>query len=79
MSDFPASTRVYTPGTLHQSVRVPFRDISLKDNSSMRVYDTRGPWGDPGGDLRRPHGAVAPCASRGFWIAATPRNTSAGT
>src|SRR5688572_11308234 len=47
MSDFPSSTRVYTPGTLNRSVRVPFRDISLKDNSSMRVYDTRGPWGDP--------------------------------
>ena len=54
MSDFPASTRVYTPGTLHRSVRVPSRDISLKDNSSMRVYDTRGPWGDPeaAGDVR---------------------------
>src|SRR5688572_11863842 len=47
MSDFPASSRVYTPGNLHSSVRVPFRDISLKDSSSMRVYDTRGPWGDP--------------------------------
>src|SRR4030095_12670892 len=47
MADFPASTRVYTPGRLHPSVRVPFRDISLKDQSSMRVYDTRGPWGDP--------------------------------
>src|SRR4029434_1605016 len=47
MSDFPASTRVYTPGNLHRSIRVPFRDIALKDSSSMRVYDTRGPWGDP--------------------------------
>jgi len=47
MSDFPASTRVYTSGNLHRSIRVPFRDISLKDSSSMRVYDTRGPWGDP--------------------------------
>jgi phosphomethylpyrimidine synthase len=47
MSDFPASTRVYTPGSQHLSIRVPFRDISLKDHSSMRVYDTRGPWGDP--------------------------------
>jgi phosphomethylpyrimidine synthase len=47
MSDFPSSTRVYTSGTLHRSVRVPFREISLKDNSAMRVYDTRGPWGDP--------------------------------
>jgi phosphomethylpyrimidine synthase len=47
MSDFPASARVYTSGLLHRSLRVPFRDISLKDNSTMRVYDTRGPWGDP--------------------------------
>src|SRR5688572_6194968 len=47
MSDFPASTRVYTPGNLNRSLRVPFREISLKDNTSMRVYDTRGPWGDP--------------------------------
>jgi phosphomethylpyrimidine synthase len=47
MTDFPASTRVYTPGNLHRAIRVPSRDISLKDNSSMRVYDTRGPWGDP--------------------------------
>ena len=47
MSDFPASTRVYTQGAVHQSVRVPFRDVALKDQSSMRVYDTRGPWGDP--------------------------------
>src|SRR6188474_1060198 len=47
MSDFPASTRVYTQGVLHRSVRVPFRDVALKDQSSMRVYDTRGPWGDP--------------------------------
>ena len=47
MSDFPSSTRVYTQGSLHRSVRVPFRDISTKDNSSLRVYDTRGPWGDP--------------------------------
>ncbi len=47
MSDFPASSRVYCEGTLHPSVRVPFRDISQQDNPTMRVYDTRGPWGDP--------------------------------
>jgi phosphomethylpyrimidine synthase len=47
MSDFPASARVYIAGTRNASLRVPFRDISLKDNSTMRVYDTRGPWGDP--------------------------------
>jgi phosphomethylpyrimidine synthase len=47
MTDFPKSSRVYSEGTLHRSVRVPFRDISQKDNPAMRVYDTRGPWGDP--------------------------------
>jgi len=47
MSDFPSSSRVYSEGTLHHSVRVPFRDISQKDNPTLRVYDTRGPWGDP--------------------------------
>jgi phosphomethylpyrimidine synthase len=43
----PASERVYVQGQLHASVRVPLREISLKDNSHLRVYDTRGPWGDP--------------------------------
>lgn len=47
MSDFPSSSRVYSKGTLHRNVRVPFRDISTKDNATLRVYDTRGPWGDP--------------------------------
>src|SRR5687768_12999712 len=46
MTDFPASFRVYTAGTIHRSIRVPFRDITLRDNPPMRVYDTRGPWGD---------------------------------
>jgi phosphomethylpyrimidine synthase len=45
MSDFPSSTRVYSEGT--HGIRVPFRDISLKNQTTMRVYDTRGPWGDP--------------------------------
>jgi phosphomethylpyrimidine synthase len=47
MTSFPASTRIYANGTLHNSVRVPFREIALHDNSSFRVYDTCGPWGDP--------------------------------
>ena len=46
MTAFPASTRVYVNGKIHSSVRVPFRDIALRDNPSLRVYDTRGPWGD---------------------------------
>src|SRR5689334_9600464 len=43
MTEFPSSKRVYVRG-------VPFREISTKDNQSLRVYDTRGPWGDP--DIR---------------------------
>ena len=54
---FPASTRVYVPGTLHPSVRVPMREIALnptkrfdgtlETNDPVRVYDCSGPWGDP--------------------------------
>ena len=40
MTDFPSSKRVYVRG-------VPFREVSTRDNQSLRVYDTRGPWGDP--------------------------------
>ncbi len=44
---FPASERVYIQGRIHPSVRVPFREISTRDQARVRVYDTRGPWGDP--------------------------------
>ena len=54
---FPASRKVYVPGTIHPKVRVPFREISLsrtklfdgtyEENEPVRVYDTSGPWGDP--------------------------------
>jgi phosphomethylpyrimidine synthase len=47
MTEFPASSRVYVRGSRHCSVRVPFREITLKDNTPFRVYDTSGPWGDP--------------------------------
>jgi phosphomethylpyrimidine synthase len=43
----PASERVYVQGQIHPSVRVPLREISMKDGARLRVYDTRGPWGDP--------------------------------
>ncbi len=43
----PASERVYVEGQIYPSVRVPLREISVKDGSHLRVYDTRGPWGDP--------------------------------
>ena len=44
---FPASERVYVPGKLHPSVRVPLREISTRDGARTHVYDTRGPWADP--------------------------------
>jgi phosphomethylpyrimidine synthase len=44
---FPASERIYVDGKLHPSVRVPLREIATKDDGRLRVYDTRGPWGDP--------------------------------
>jgi phosphomethylpyrimidine synthase len=53
----PNSRRVYAEGET-AGVRVPFRDVSLQptrlpdgrveENEPVRVYDTSGPWGDPG-------------------------------
>jgi phosphomethylpyrimidine synthase len=53
----PHSRRVYSPGKIHPSVRVPMREITLtptktlhgnvEANEPVRVYDTSGPWGDP--------------------------------
>ncbi len=44
---FPASERIYIQGKLHPSIRVPLREVLTKDGARVRVYDTRGPWGDP--------------------------------
>src|SRR3989441_3597182 len=44
---FPASERIYIQGKLHLSLRVPLREVLTKDGARVRVYDTRGPWGDP--------------------------------
>jgi phosphomethylpyrimidine synthase len=54
---FVNSRREYAEGRIHKDVRVPFRMIDLADtvltdggkqsNEPIRVYDTRGPWGDP--------------------------------
>jgi phosphomethylpyrimidine synthase len=61
----PNSTRVYVGGSIHPSVRVPMREISLaptktfsgelEANEPVRVYDTSGPWGDPSfhGDVEK--------------------------
>ena len=54
----PNSKKVYVAGEIHPDIRVPFREISLAPTKTMsgeieinepvRVYDTSGPWGDPG-------------------------------
>jgi phosphomethylpyrimidine synthase len=56
VTPLPNSRRVYIAGE-KGGVRVPFREISqtptrsfdgsLEDNSTVTVYDTSGPWGDP--------------------------------
>ena len=57
---FFKSRRVYAEGKAYSDIRVPFREIELTDTASrdgtsrrnppVRVYDTRGPLGDP--DIR---------------------------
>ncbi len=57
-SPLPNSRRVYVPGEVHPDVRVPMREIDqtptrtvageVVSNPPIRVYDTSGPWGDPG-------------------------------
>ncbi len=61
----PGSRRVYVPGRIHPTIRVPLREISLQPtrshtgrvepNDPVRVYDCSGPWGDPGfnGDVEQ--------------------------
>lgn len=54
---FPNSRKIYVAGTLHPTVKVPFREIELSGtklpaggyeiNDPVRVYDTSGPWSDP--------------------------------
>jgi phosphomethylpyrimidine synthase len=73
----PNSNRIYVEGSLHQSVRVPLREITLAQtksfdgimtkNDPVRVYDCAGPWGDPAFN-----GAVTDGlpALRGEWIRA---------
>jgi phosphomethylpyrimidine synthase len=62
---FARSRRLYASGRLFPDIRVPYRLVDLSDttgldgqrkpNASVRVYDTRGPFGDPDRvcDIRR--------------------------
>ncbi len=62
----PASRKIYVPGELHSSVRVPMREISQTptrdqasgaqiENPAITVYDTSGPYSDSDAeiDIRR--------------------------
>ncbi len=45
------SRKVYVQGAQHSFVRVPFRQVDLKDKTKrLRLYDTSGPYTDP--DIR---------------------------
>ncbi len=53
----PGSKKIYRRGTIHQEIKVPFREISLSPtvtvknetipNAPVVVYDTSGPYTDP--------------------------------
>ena len=60
----PASSKVYeeTPG----GARVPFRSIALTDGGSVRVYDTSGPYTDPGAAIDPARGLDG--SARGAWV-----------
>ena len=64
---FPASTKVHLPGSLHPDLRVPMREVALGNGESVTLYDTSGPYSDPGAaiDVRA---GLAPV--RAGWIAA---------
>ena len=44
---FPASQKVYLKGEIHKDIRVPLREISLSNDTKIRVYDTSGVYTDP--------------------------------
>ncbi|AMO23197.1 phosphomethylpyrimidine synthase ThiC [Ramlibacter solisilvae] len=64
---FPASTKVHMPGQLHPGVRVPMREVQLTNGEAVTLYDTSGPYTEPGAqiDVRRGLAGL-----RDAWIAA---------
>ena len=58
-SNFPASKKVYVPGS-RPDIQVPFREVTLtptsgrfgdSENPPVRLYDTSGPYTDPNAKL----------------------------
>lgn len=48
---FPRSKKVYTAGNLFPDIKVPEREVSLTNGSSIVLYDTSGPYTDPDVDI----------------------------
>jgi phosphomethylpyrimidine synthase len=42
----PNSTKGYAEGKLHPNIQVPFREVSLTNGKSIKLYDTSGPYTD---------------------------------
>ncbi|HLH68836.1 MAG TPA: phosphomethylpyrimidine synthase ThiC [Candidatus Dormibacteraeota bacterium] len=52
---FPGSRKVYVEGS-RPDLKVPFREIALSDGTSVRLYDTSGPWTDAAARPEPGHG-----------------------
>ncbi len=49
---FPSSKKVYIQGSIYPAIRVPMREISQeKPHDPIYVYDTSGPYTDPGASI----------------------------
>ena len=48
---FPASRKVHLPGSTHADLRVPMREVTLSNDEQTTLYDTSGPYTDPGADI----------------------------
>ncbi len=68
---FPASRKVYVE---HNGMRVPMREVSLEptpsasgseDNPPVRLYDTSGPYSDPGAPINLAEGLAL---ARAAWV-----------
>jgi phosphomethylpyrimidine synthase len=64
---FPASRKLHAPGQLNSQLRVPMREVALSNGEAVTLYDTSGPYTDPGADVDVRRGLAA---LRLDWIAA---------
>src|SRR5881392_125857 len=65
---FPASTKVHAAGQLHPQLRVPMREVKLTNGEAVTLYDTSGPYTDPGLAIDVRQGLAG---LRDGWIAAS--------